>query len=339
MTALKKYQKLECTGLWRSAPGDQRREVVVNFGEASLTMSDPRTELALSHWSLPAVERLNPGERPALYAPGADSDETLEIDDGDMIAALDTVQAALASALPHPGRLRTSILGGISAVVLLLGMFWVPGALVEHTAAVVPPATRAEIGAMALADMTRLTGKPCAGPLGRRASDRLSRRLFGEDAARLLVMRDGVRQPVHLPDRQILFGRTMVETADGPEVLAGHALAEQIRAEAEDPLIPLLRHAGITATLRLLTTGELPADAVEGYGRLVLQSPPAPIPDAALIARFETAGVAARPYAYSVDPTGETMLGLIEADELRRDKPKPVLADEDWVSLQAICLD
>src|SRR5690606_10694329 len=90
MTALTKYQKLECTGLWRDAPDAQRREVVVNFGEASLTMSDPRSELALSHWSLPAVERMNPGEMPALYAPGPEADETLELDDPDMIAALET---------------------------------------------------------------------------------------------------------------------------------------------------------------------------------------------------------------------------------------------------------
>lgn len=135
MTALKKYQKLECTGLWRSAPDAQRREVVVNFGEASLTMSDPATELALSHWSLPAVERLNPGEQPALYAPGEDSDETLEIEDGDMIAALGTVREALGSTRPRPGRLRGSVLGGLAVVLLCLGIFWLPGALVDHTAA------------------------------------------------------------------------------------------------------------------------------------------------------------------------------------------------------------
>jgi hypothetical protein len=70
MTALKKYQRLESPGLWRDTPEAQRREVVVAFREASLVLSDPRTELALSHWSLPAVERLNPGTLPALYGPG-----------------------------------------------------------------------------------------------------------------------------------------------------------------------------------------------------------------------------------------------------------------------------
>ena len=78
MTALKKYQRLESPGLWRDTPEAQRREVVVAFREATLVLSDPRTELALSHWSLPAILRLNAGSLPALYAPGPDGDETLE---------------------------------------------------------------------------------------------------------------------------------------------------------------------------------------------------------------------------------------------------------------------
>ncbi|EKX57056.1 hypothetical protein D516_1955 [Rhodobacter sp. AKP1] len=339
MTALKKYQKLECTGLWRSAPDAQRREVVVNFGEASLTMSDPATELALSHWSLPAVERLNPGEQPALYAPGEDSDETLEIEDGDMIAALGTVREALGSTRPRPGRLRGSVLGGLAVVLLCLGIFWLPGALVEHTAAVVPPATRAEIGRLALADMIRVTGKPCAAPLGRRAADRLARRLFGNERMTILVVREGVRRPVHLPNRQIIFPRAMVEAADGPEVLAGYALAEQLRARLQDPLIPVLEHAGLAATFRLLATGELPQDSVDGYAAQLLQATPALLTDEALATRFGEAGVSATPYAFAVDPTGESMLGLVEADELGGSEDKPVLTDEDWVSLQGICTD
>jgi len=70
MTALKKYERLESPGLWRDTPGGQRREVIVAFREATLVLSDPRTDSPLSHWSLPAVERLNTGALPALYGPG-----------------------------------------------------------------------------------------------------------------------------------------------------------------------------------------------------------------------------------------------------------------------------
>ena len=66
MTALTKYQRLECVGLWRLTASAQLREVVVGLRDTTLVLADPRTEMALSHWSLPAVERLNPGQMPAL---------------------------------------------------------------------------------------------------------------------------------------------------------------------------------------------------------------------------------------------------------------------------------
>lgn len=139
MTALTKYQRLESPGLWRDAPDAQRREVVVAFRDATLVLSDPRTELPLTHWSLPAVERLNPGALPALYAPGFDTDETLEIDDPDMTAALETIRTALKKGVARPGRLRGTIFGGLTLGILAIGAIFLPDALVRHTAAVLPP--------------------------------------------------------------------------------------------------------------------------------------------------------------------------------------------------------
>ena len=43
MTALDKYRKLEGIGLWSARVEDQRREVVVSFGDATLVMSDSRS--------------------------------------------------------------------------------------------------------------------------------------------------------------------------------------------------------------------------------------------------------------------------------------------------------
>jgi hypothetical protein len=76
MTVLEQYKRLEATGLWREAPDAQRREVIVSLGDATLMIST-FSEIALTHWSLPAVARLNPGRQPALYAPGAEAEERL----------------------------------------------------------------------------------------------------------------------------------------------------------------------------------------------------------------------------------------------------------------------
>ncbi|MFC7703256.1 hypothetical protein ACFQXB_03485 [Plastorhodobacter daqingensis] len=337
MTALRQYQRLETSGLWRETPDDQRKDVIVSFGEASLVISDIRTERALSHWSLPAVERLNPDETPALYAPGVDAGETLEIDDETMIAALEKVRGVVAQRQRRPGRLRLWSFAATAAALLGLAVFWLPAALVSHTASVVPYAKRVEIGQRILQDMARDGMLSCRAPLGLRAAARLRDRLLGPDGGEIVVIDEGLAATAHLPGRHVLVGRGLVEGHDAPEILAGHILAERLRADAEDPLLLLLRTAGLRATFQLLTTGNLPAAALDGYGAAVVAHPAAPVPEADFLARMQAAGVPTTPYAYSLDPSGRTTLGLIEGDPFRTVPPRPVLADGDWVSLQQIC--
>ena len=338
MTALSKYQRLESAGLWRENAEAQRRDVVVNLGDASLVLSDPRSDMPLGHWSLPAVTRLNPGTRPAIYAPGPDASETLEIADDDMIAALETVHRAIEAARPRPGRLRGAAVGALVLTLGALAVFWMPDALIEHTARVLPPATRAQVGQIALDDLVRLTGQPCSARRGTEAMGRLALRVFpGQEPPAVIVVRQGVPAALHLPGRQIVLNESLLASQDGPEVAAGHMIAERMRAEVADPMIPLLHHAGLIATFRLLTTGQLPARAVQGYAETRIAAPPLPLPDDALLARFAQAGLPSSPYAWAVDPSGEAVLPLIEGDPLRGLVADPLLTDESWISLQDIC--
>lgn len=339
-TALKEFAKLESPGLWREGPELRRRDVIVAFGEASLTLSDPRSELALSHWSLPAVERLNPGELPALYAPGRDALETLELEDELMIGALERVRLALAADRPRPGRLRTGLILATVLLVLGLGAVFVPRAVVNHTAAMLPDATRRAIGQMALSDLSRVAGAPCGDPSGLAALERLTRRLFGIGSPqRLIVLRDGTANSLSLPGHIITLNRRLVEDHDSPDIVAGFALAEAQRAAQSDAMVPLLHHAGLDAAAGLLTSGTLDPASVDGYGRVVMLATPEVPQTEALLARFATAGLPSTPYAKAIDPTGEATLRLIEADPYARRLVDPVLTDSDWISLQAICAE
>lgn len=301
LTALKQYQRLECSGVWQDAPDAQRRDVIVSIGETSLVMRDPRNELVLAHWSLPAVARQNGHTVPALYQPGADTTETLELSDPDMIAALDTVKKAIIAARPQPGRLRGAIL--LFTGILVGGglVTWLPGALRDHTASVVPPSVRAEIGQMAYDDITRLTGAPCTEPQAQAVLAGLAGRLTDAPSPPiLLVLRDGLQVPGQLPGDIILLPPTLITGEDGPQALAAAVSGEIARAATQDPLLPILTHAGLRATFTLLTTGALPPDALRGYGEGFLQlRPVVPAPAVAL--------------------------------------PDPLMADADWVALQGIC--
>ena len=340
MTALRKYQRLECGGLWRETPQDQRREVLVRFGDATLVLSDPKSGAAVSHWSLPAIERINKGQEPAIFAPGSDASESLELDDSDMIAALGTVRQAVQAATARPGRLRGVLLAGTAAAVVLAAVIWLPGALVSHTASVVPPTQRADIGQRALDDLVRVTGATCNDRLGLQALAALSERVFGPvDTPILYVLPEGIEQPLHLPGDVIILPRRLIEQANGPEAAAGAALVEHLRMKARDPIVPLLDYAGLRATFELLTTASLPDTALNGYGEAMLQAAPVTLPDATVLSAFEAAQIPATPYALAIDPDGTTTAGLAANDPYKGLAPSPLIPDESWVALQGICGD
>lgn len=340
MTALKKYARLEATGLWRPLPDAQRREVAVSFGDATLVLSEMQGNTAVSHWSLSAVERQNPGQMPALYAPASDApNESLELDDPAMIEALETVRAALARRRPRKGRLRLAMVAGTVAAIAGLALFWLPGAVVDHAARSLPFVKRQDVGRTLLTAMERYTGQPCAAPAGLEALDRLTRRLFKGDETRVVVLRDGLPPggAVHLPGRLILVDRRLVENHDGPEVLAGLLLAERLRADQADPLRIVLRSAGTRATFTLLATGALPEGVLDAQAQARLRDLPDPLDAEALLPRFAEAAVPSTPYALAMDATGRETLALIEADPVPAASARPLLPDADWLSLQAVC--
>jgi hypothetical protein len=336
MTALDQYQRLEAAAIWYGGEREQRRDVIVAFGEATLTISSG-ADVPVAHWSLAAVKRLNPGERPALFSPGADHPERLEIADDTMVDAIRKVQRSIDRGAPHPKRLRLFLSGVAVAVMAALAVFWLPGAMVRYTVSVVPPAKSAEIGRQVLGEIGRLSGQPCTTALGRQALADMFTRLAPKTTGRIFVLRSGGLPSRHLPGGTILINRAVVEDYDDPNAAAGFVLAELERAARTDPLEDMLSFLGLRAAFGLLTRGYLAQDHLAAYAEHVLTQDPLPIDDATLLQRFEEAEIPSTPYAFAVDITGEATVNLIEADPIKSEAGRPVLTDGAWVSLQSIC--
>ncbi|MEL7176240.1 MAG: hypothetical protein AAGK28_06930 [Pseudomonadota bacterium] len=334
MTALTKYDRLESAGLWRATPEAQRQDVLLSFGNATLVISD-KAGRALTHWSLPAIERTNPGERPAVFAPDTEQSETLEVADDTMIDALETVRKTIAKRRPQPGRLRLAIFGGTVVFIGWLGLFWLPGALVNHASTVVPEVKRDQIGRDLGKQLTRITGRACSTILGDRALRRIAVRLGLPGDLR--VVRATLPDTIGLPGGDILINARVVEDHEDPDVLAGYLLAEQTRIAAQPALEQMLSHAGPLTSFRLLTQGEVPQSTLAGYAEHLLAQTPGLPEKTALLDRFSDTGLRATAFAYAVDPSGETTLDLIEADPFPAGSEKISLSDQDWVSLQGIC--
>lgn len=335
MVALKKYDRIEAAGLWRPDAESQRREVVVVLGDATLTIKT-MADQPLAHWSIAALARANPGKLPARFHPDGDPGEELELaeDEAEMIDALDTLRRAVDRARPRPGRLRGLGVGLSLAALAYAAVFWLPGALTQHTLRVVPAVARAEIGQALFQRIQRVTGPACGTSANTSALARLGSRL---NAPRLAVMRGGIDGALYLPGGQIVLARQLVEDFEEPDVVAGYVLAAQTQAARSDPLGDVLAQAGTYATFRLLTTGRLDPAVLDRYADEIVTRGPMDLPPADLLDRFAQAETRSTPYAYAVDVTGETVLPLIEGDPMAGLTPPPLLSDGDWLRLQAVC--
>jgi hypothetical protein len=336
MTALTRYQKLEGEGLWRPDAQAQRRNVAVRLGESSLVLVDARSNQVLSHWALPAVLRRNPGRRPAVYGPGAESDgESLETDDGTLIEAIETIQAAF-SPRPRGRWLRWGVVAGAAALTVL-AVAWFPQVLVNRTVQIVPQAMRAQIGREALDDLTRAgtSVRLCAEPAGRQALTSLRNRVLGPNWRVQVVEGLPGLDAGHLPGQIVVLSRDLIERLDSPEALAGWLLAEELAADLRDPMLDALRHSGMRATLTLLSTGNLPDRVLAGYAAARLVRP-TQLPDAAaLVRRLHGLGVTAGPYAGSLPPSAARLAAILSTDDERG--TIPLLSDGEWLTLQAVC--
>lgn len=331
---LAKYQRLESEGVWRADEDAQRRDIIVSIGDATLTLTD-LNEVALTHWSLPAIRRQNPGTRPAIYAPGDDTPETLEIADDEMIDAVEKVLRAVRKQGRHPGRLRSLIYGGVSLVILLLAVFWLPGALARYASNIIPEETRDSIGARLAADVERLTGAHCEDPAALAALDRLARRLFPNGTPQVLVLPSALETTQHLPGGTLLASHKLVEDFETVEVLAGYLLAENLRRQSFDPFERLLRGAGLKAAFGLLTTGDINEDDLRAHAEALIVAEPAQLAGDRLAAQFVQSEV--KPDAYVAAATPPAQSSELLKNASAQIPTFPLLTDSEWIALQQIC--
>lgn len=339
MTALKEFERLEATGLWRPNTAEQRREVVVSLGDATLTITDIPGRV-LAHWSLAAIVRSNGTALPAIFHPDGDPEETLELDASEhvMIDGIERLLKAIERRRPHPGKLRLILGASVLVAATAAAVLWVPDALRDYAVKVVPSVKRAEIGVALLGHMSRVTGQPCMTAEARPALQKMARRVLGPNRAdSVIVLRDGVQTSAHLPGGIILINKSILEDFEDPSVAAGYILSQDTQAKARDPLNDLLEYAGPISAVQLITTGQMPAAALSTYAEHMLTVPEEDDNVDLLLAAFDAAKLRSTAYAFARDITGETTLALIEGDPHATGSDQDVLSDGDWLRLQSIC--
>lgn len=336
-TALRRYARLEAPGLWRPGSVERPREVGVSLGEATLILLD-REGRALAHWALPALERLGSPGGPARYGPGEGASESVEIDDPEMVAAIERVRHAVERRAPRRrGRWRGLLLG---AGLLLAGglLLWaLPDLARGYAARALPAEARVGLGEALLVRL----GEPCEGAEGVAALDALAERLgpgLGGPPVRIVVLAEGLAGAVALPGGLLALPVADALAAAGPGVVVGHLLAAAEEAGPGrgpgGPLEALLEEAGPRETLRLLTAAEISEAALDAHAARLLARPAPERPDAALVpgllARLKAVDVSAAPFGRAT-----RIPALVDLDP--HPEAAPALSDAQWVALQGVC--
>jgi hypothetical protein len=313
MTALAGYLVLEATGRYAESPDAPAREVVVKFGDASLTILT-FADIPLAHWPLASLAQVA-GEGFVL-APDHDAPERLTIGDRDMIAAIRAVREGLAAPAP-PGRRRRSLRRiGLALVLLMAALALAAGvpALTDRIGAAIPREARAALGDAA-AD-AHIGARGCETPAGRRALDALAARLSPDggpfEPIRVRVLDSPGKAARAAPGGRIVLPSGAIAAAAGPADIAEALALAMGRALARPPTGAALRGAGASGLLGALS-GDLGGAGLTAAAAAAL-SAPLPEPSPREIAR------AAKVLAVAIPGNAP-----------------PLLSDGGWRALRAIC--
>ncbi|MEO0357509.1 MAG: hypothetical protein AAF386_04295, partial [Pseudomonadota bacterium] len=299
MTALHSYTRLECIGLWRPTPKDQRREAVVQLGTASLTILDSAGR-PLAHWSLAAVDRVGLSDAQAvIYRPHPDASDTLEIDDATMIAALDQIHTAVHARSKPPRKWGRWATLGIGVAACAIAALYAARVLPGYAAAILPDARAAELSVRLTDRLTDTVGPACQTPESDRALRNLTARLDALGDLTFVIVPSDETHVVALPAGHVVVPQGLLAQAASADVLAGHILVALSTAWVQDPAQTVFQDAGLLATARYVLGGQISDRAINNAADTMLTRTPTPLAGAAatLLQGFDALGVSASPFA------------------------------------------
>ncbi len=331
MTAIKEFERLESLGLWRESAHAQRKEVVISFGDSTLVLSDINNR-PLTHWSLAAIKHGGSGENGTLFTVDELAEETLEIDDPTMIAAIAKIRAEIDARRPHPGRLRWFLGAFVLIAFVAFSVFWLPNALTRYAAGILPDSKAIEIGDDLLKSIRKTTGSACSTPAGERALRRLEDRAIGAPSNRIRIISMGSRPSLHLPGGNILLNHRLATQSDDITLMAGYAIMERAAQDENPPLLALFKSLGIRKTLSFLGTGTIETADLEEFADSRLFGPYAHPKTQTMLDLFTAAQIPRTSFAIHAKRPD-----LLETPDLQPEEYEPILNDNDWINLQEIC--
>ena len=332
MTALDDFDRLEAVGRLQRTPKESPKEVLVTFGEATLTMHELKSsgDIPLAHWSLGAIEKLQNRDNLTIYRLSGNHGETLTIDDATLRDALDKV---LAERRPPKEEKRAHRSLWRPAVIIagaLAAYFILPSLVLSTARNMISPERAALLTSDMITEIETRTGPPCSTPLAEVALERLARRLDPNGISTLSIQDLGDADVISFPNGQVFLGAHVLQaTRTNSEIAAWAAVG--IAGVIDSPALDkLFEDGGIMDGFRFLSQGELPESskkrAVDYMLTNTVSINEATAQNATVIlqnARLSTGGLDQIMMQENVTSTS--------ADAT------PIMTDQEWSALRNVC--
>tara|TARA_A100001011_G_C14290449_1_gene835935 strand:+ start:264 stop:1151 length:888 start_codon:yes stop_codon:yes gene_type:complete len=239
MTALKKYTRLEASGLWKESKKAGFIEILISIGKTSVILSD-YNDNPLTHWSLAAIKLVSQNPNEAMFSTDLDNGEILLIKDSHMIEAL----LLFINRDPQkPRNNKVFIKTCVSLLVILLTTFilYFPSKIKELVASVISKQHERQIIAPFLHTHIESSGGICTS----KKTDEISRKIVNlvdktNSFISFSIIRNQKLNVLHLPSGEILISRRFLENSNSGERLLQLLENELRRAIDRKPLDTLI---------------------------------------------------------------------------------------------------
>ena len=235
MTALKKYTRLEASGLWKESKTSEFIEILISIGKTSVVLSD-YNDNPLTHWSLAAIKLVSRNPNQATFSTDLDNGEILLIKDIHMIEAL---LLFINKDPKKPRNNKVFIKTSVFFLVILLTTFilYFPSKIKELVASVISKQHERQIIAPFLQTHVLSSGGICTS----KKIDEISRKILNlvdknNSLLSFSIIRNQKINVLHLPSGKILISRRFLENSTNSERLLQLLENELLRAMDRQPL-------------------------------------------------------------------------------------------------------
>ena len=268
MTAVKKYTRLESSGLWKESEKSEFIEVLITFGKTSVILSDYKDN-PLTHWSLPALRLISRDNNEAIFSTSFENEERLRISDINMIESLLLFINKEDKKIKH-GKTKFYLSSFTLMLFVALIILYFPSKIKNLAITVISQQHEKQLIRPFLEKHIETFGGVCSSIETSKIMDNILNSVENEnDFLSVFIVEDQTTNILHLPSGIILISSDFLKGAPDEKRLTAMLKNEMQIAIKRDPLKTLINQQSAYRLTRFILglESELPVHAINEFLR------------------------------------------------------------------------